>query len=82
MAPHGRSPLSRCVIGCCISFVKEKHTTDDFIIMSGPATVGRLKSACGDFSAARIIKAHLAVDKAAAAAASPDGWVMLSDFMI
>ena len=43
--------------------------------MVGPATVGRLKAACGDFSLASILKAHMggAKDKGGA----PDGWVLL-----
>ena len=48
---------------------------EDFVPMVGPATVGRLKAACGDFSLASILKAHMSTrDKGSA----PDGWILLS----
>ena len=48
---------------------------DGFLTMAGPATVGRLKAACGSFTAAQIIKAHLPDHKVSAS--EPDGWVLL-----
>ena len=49
---------------------------DGFLTLAGPATVGRLKAACGSFSAAQIIKSHLTSNKDAAS--EPGGWVLLS----
>jgi hypothetical protein len=61
---------------CCC--VVQEAGIDAFVPMVGPATVGRLKSACGDFSLAAILKAHLGAAEQGAAPAPTDGWVLLS----
>ena len=68
--------IPEVVKSCCCCCVQEAGV-NAFVPMVGPATVGRLKAACGDFSLASILKAHLGTAKNATPA-STDGWVLLS----
>lgn len=49
---------------------------DHFIMMPGPATIVKLKEACGSFSAAAMLKNALSAERGKAAT-SPEGWVLL-----
>jgi len=49
---------------------------DQFIMLPGPATIVKLKEACGSFSAAAMLKNALSAERGKAAASS-EGWVLL-----
>ncbi len=49
---------------------------DDFVMLPGPATVVKLKEACGSFSAAAVLKEALQAERGSEAS-SPEGWVLL-----
>ena len=56
---------------------------DGFLTMAGPATVGRLKAACGTFSVAQIIRARLPANQGGTSPTSDaDGWVLLSERVV
>lgn len=56
------------------SMVVDGSRGEDFVTLPGPASVIRLKEACGSFSAAKILRA--ALDDEALSQAT-DGWVLM-----
>lgn len=52
-------------------------TKAEFVILPGPATVVKLKEACGSFTAAAVLKAAMQSERSSSGDASPDGWVFL-----
>ena len=48
----------------------------DFVMLSGPATIVKLKEACGSFSAAAVLK-EAAQAELSTGSSSSDGWVFL-----
>lgn len=58
------------------------HGLKEFVVLPAPASMTKLKGACGDFSAAAVLKKALrsadgAAAGTAAAAGSPEDWVLL-----
>ncbi|EIE21740.1 molybdenum cofactor-binding domain-containing protein [Coccomyxa subellipsoidea C-169] len=49
---------------------------NNFVMLPGPATVVKLKEACGSFSAAAVLKEALQAERGSEAS-SPEGWVLL-----
>lgn len=59
------------------STVQDGGTKEDFVILPGPATVVKLKEACGSFNAAAILKAAMQSERGSRGDVSPEGWVLL-----
>ncbi|BDA47143.1 Xanthine dehydrogenase/oxidase [Coccomyxa sp. Obi] len=59
--------------------IKDGGTKEEFVILPGPATVVKLKEACGSFSAAAVLKAAMQSERSGCGRgeSSPDGWVLL-----